>query len=190
MLVIKPAIKSREMETKKRQNKKVGVAGSFQNQMMGNNASTPEVGKGATILMYSDREPYEVTWVSEDGNSCKIRPMDYKFTGSGYGDEQYELFPSPKSEEQLLEWNAKKQKWGKVSYNVEVQKSIANKLYKEHGYGWSDFLPVPYKDLIDGESNGIFTKLKLVPGITKEYKNFSSVSIIFGFADKYRDPHF
>ena len=38
-----------------KQKRKVGVAGGFINQMMGNNSTTPIVGEGATILHYSDR---------------------------------------------------------------------------------------------------------------------------------------
>ena len=38
------------MKTEKRQYRKVGVAGGFVNQMMGNNATEPKVGEGATEL--------------------------------------------------------------------------------------------------------------------------------------------
>ena len=34
----------------KRQTRKIGVAGGFINQVMGNNTSIPKVGEGATIL--------------------------------------------------------------------------------------------------------------------------------------------
>jgi len=174
----------------KKQSRKVGVAGGFMNQMMGNNSSTPKVGEGATILFYSDREAYEVTWVSEDGNSCKIRTMNCIYCGSGYGDEQYTYESDLDAENETLEWNDKKSCWGRVSYSVEIIKALANRLYKEYGYGWSDYLPVPMKDLIDGEPFGVYTRLKLVDGITKEYKNFHKISIIFGTMDKYRDPSF
>jgi len=174
----------------RRQTRKVGVAGGFINQMMGNNITLPEVGKGATILMYSDRHPYEVIETNEDASSCVIREMDYKFIGSGYGDERYEYFSNPEGSTMTIEWNEKKQAWGQVTYNVEIIKALAKKLQKEYGWGWSDYLPVPYKTLIDGEPMGVNTRLKLVEGVTKEYRNFYPVSIIFGFADKYRDPSF
>jgi hypothetical protein len=176
----------------KKQSRKVGVAGGFMNQMMGNNSSLPEVGKGATILMYSDREAYEVTWVSHDGMSCKIRGMKTTWCGMDYGDEQYTYESDLDSQESLLEWNEKKAKWGRVSYDVEIIKVLAKKLYKEHGYGWGDFLPngLTYNDIIDGESYGVYTKYKLIEGVTKEYKNFYPVSIIFGMMSQYRDPSF
>jgi len=73
-----------------KQKRKVGVAGSFINQLMGNNSTLPKVGEGATIMYYSDREAYQVTWVSDCGTKCKINPAIMKYVGSGYGDERYE----------------------------------------------------------------------------------------------------
>ena len=79
-----------------------------------------------------------------------------------------------------------------VNYSIEIIKKLKNDLWKEFGFDWSDNLPngIKYKDLIDGEPKGMDTKLKLVKGVTKEYKNFNKVSIIFGVAEKYYDPHF
>jgi len=176
----------------KRQTRKVGVAGGFFNQMMGNNSTTPKVGEGATILFYSDREAYEVTWVSKDGSQCKIRHMKCIYTGSGYGDEQYDYKSDDSGSEILLEWNAKKGKWGKVWTEINVIKALLNRLFDEHGYNWSDNLPngIRYEDIVDGEYEGVHTSYKLVDGITKEYKCFSPVSIIFGTMQQYRDPSF
>jgi hypothetical protein len=174
----------------KKQTRKVGVAGGFFNQLMGNNSTEPKVGEGATILMYSDREPYEVTWVSEDGRQCKIRPMDAKFIGSSYGDERYELSSNEKAGETLLEWNDRRKCWGSISHSIQIIKSLQNKLIKEYGWGWSDYLPVPKEEIIIKDDECPFVKYKLVKGVTKKYKNFNKLSIIFGTAEKYRDPHF
>jgi hypothetical protein len=174
----------------KKQTRKVGVAGGFINQMMGNNQSVPVVGEGATILMYSDRHAYEVIEVSDGGSKCVIRAMDSKNVGECYGDERYTYTSNPKGETSTIEWSEKKQCWGRAWTQVEIIKVLQNKLIKEYSYDWSNNLPVPYKELIDGESNGIYTKLKLVKGVTKEYKNFSKVSIIFGVMEEYRDPSF
>lgn len=174
----------------KTQSRKVGVAGGFMNQMMGNNSSIPVVGEGATILMYSDRSAYEVIEVSDNGNSCVIRAMETKNIGVCYGDERYEYKSNPNGETQTLEWDSKKQCWGSVNHVVRIQKSVMDKLIKEYGYDWSQGLPVPYNDLIDGKKDGSHTKLKLVKGVTKLYKEFYKVSIIFGVMEQYRDPHF
>jgi predicted helicase len=75
----------------KRQSRKVGVAGGFINQMMGNNDTLPVVGEGATILMYSDREAHEVIEVSDNGMQCVIRKMDAKNIGT-FDDRMRKVF--------------------------------------------------------------------------------------------------
>ena len=176
----------------KKQTRKVGVAGGFFNQLMGNNSSEPKVGEGATILMYSDRYPYEVIEVSEDGNSCVIRAMGTKYVGSGYGDESYEYFSVEDNPTKTLEWNEKKGCWGEVNYSVELIRSLSDKLWKEHGFDMWKNLPngLTRKDIVIGEENGVYTQYKLIKGVTKQYKNFHKISIIFGRMDKYVDPSF
>lgn len=174
------------------QKRKIGVAGSFQNQMMGNNATTPKVGEGATLLSYSDRHAYEVISVSDNGNSCVIRKMNCIFVGNGYGDERYEYQSDLDGITYELEWNEKKGKWGKVVYKVELIKSLMKKLDAE--FGWQNSLKnlpngINYKDLLYEDDN-YDTQLKLVKGVTKEYKHFYPVSVIFGIMDQYRDPSF
>lgn len=179
-----------KVDAKKRQRRKVGVAGGFINQMMGNNISVPVVGEGATILSYSDRSAYEVISVDEDSSSCVIRSMNCKFVGSGYGDEQYTYSSDLDGGTMTITWSEKKQCWGQTGTTIEIIKALQKKMYDKHGFGWSDHLGVPYLDLVDGEPMGVHTRLKLVKGVTKEYKNFWPVSIIFGVMQQYRDPSF
>jgi len=180
-------------EIEKRQSRKVGVAGGFINQMMGNNSSIPIVGEGATILGYSDRQAYQVIEVSDDGLSCVIQEMNTKFVGESYGDERYEYSDNSEGHTLTLEWNAKKSCWGEISYSVDIIKSLEKKYYKEYGYGWLDILlserGLTYDDIVEGEGEGMFYH-KLIDGLTKKYKNFSRTSIIFGVAEQYRDPSF
>ena len=176
------------MKTKqniKKQTRKVGVAGCLHNQIMGNNSSIPKVGEGATILHYSDRSAYEVLDVSEDGNSCVIRQMKCKFIGDSYGDERYEYLSNNEAQKSTLEWNEKKKCWGSVSYHVQIIKSLQKKYYEKHGYKWIDIFLSDYSLTRDDLS-----EKKLIKGITKQYKEFNEVSIIFGVMEKYRDPHF
>ena len=173
----------------KKQSRKVGVAGGFINQVMGNNSSTPVVGKGATILSYSDRHAYEVTSVSNNGNSCTIRKMDTTFVGSGYGDERYTYQSNSENHTYTLEWNSKKNKWCKVYFTIEIIKSLMNQYNKKFGWGSLDILlednGLTYDDIADGEGN-----YKLIDGLTKQYKNMEPTSIIFGVMEEYRDPSF
>jgi len=180
----------------KRQTRKVGVAGGFINQMMGNNATEPKVGEGATILMYSDRHAYEVIDVSGDGNQCTLRKMDTTFIGSGYGDERYEYQSNPNNNTIDLEWNAKKGCWGKVTYTIEIIRSLAKRYYTKYDFGWAkqlvkDYGLESYQHLYEDPSeDNYYNQMKLIDGLTKRYKNFHKVSVIFGVMEKYRDPHF
>lgn len=131
------------MRNSKKQSRKVGVAGGFINQLMGNNSTEPKVGEGATILHYSDRTPYEVIWVSEDGLSCKIREMKATHIGESYGDERYTYKSNPESVLLDIKWNKRRKKWCSVHVSYSKGKRVLN-----------------------------------------------PISIIFGVAEKYRDPSF
>ena len=180
----------------KKQSRRVGVAGGFLNQMMGNNSTTPKVGEGATILMYSDRYAYEVIEVSDCGNTCVIRKMDTKFVGEGYGDEQYTYQSNEDNRTKTLEWNEKKQCWGEVSYSVKFIKSLFNKYYKEFKHRATDMILKDngiksYQHLyLDPEADNYENQFKIIEGVTKCYKDFKKVSIIFGIMEQYRDPSF
>ena len=180
----------------KRQTRKVGVAGGFFNQMMGNNNTIPKVGEGATELMYSDRYPYEVIEVSKDGMQCVIRQMDTTYVGSGYGDEQYTYQSNLENGTRTLEWSNKKQCWGSVGYSVQIIKALANKYYKKYGYGSTEILLKEhgiesYQHLYENpNADNYYNQMMIIDGVTKKYKNFTEISIIFGTMDKYRDPHF
>lgn len=185
--------KSQNIENQKvkRQSRKIGVAGGFINQLMGNNCSEPVVGEGATILHYSDRSAYEVIEVSNDGMSCVIRQMDAKFVGSAYGDERYEYSSNPDNGTMTLEWNQKKKAWGSVHYSIQPIKSLVKRLGKEYGWDWYKYLPNGYTiEDITVKNDSPFHQYKLVDGITKMYKEWNQKSVIFGVMEKYRDPHF
>ena len=179
----------------KKQSRKVGVSGGFINQMMGNNSSIPIVGEGATILMYSDRKANEVIEVSEDGNSCVIREVLANHIGKSYGDERYEYSSNPSGITKTLEWNEKKKCWGESWDTIHIIKSDAKKYSDKYGYGWTDIYleerGLTYDDLLDASAmRDGYTRYKLIEGVTKRYKNFSKVSVIFGIMEEYRDPSF
>jgi hypothetical protein len=176
-----------------KQSRKVGVAGGFINQMMGNNSTVPVVGEGATILHYSDRSAYEVISVSNDSRKCTIRKMATKFIGEGYGDERYEYSSDLEGSTVDLEWNEKKGSWGKVYFTTEIIKSLFKKLDAEYGYKLWDNLPngLSSDDLYEKRyDDDYYNKMKLIPNVTKEYKNFEKVSVIFGVCEEYCDPSF
>ena len=177
----------------KKQTRKIGVAGSFQNQLMGNNASEPVVGEGATLLSYSDRHAYEVIEVSADGLKCKIRKMDCKFIGQSYGDERYTYHSDVDGHVLELEWNDKRNAWVQVWYEVKLFKALEKKLIKEFGsWDYTNHLPngIKFEDLWEPIPNSVYRRMKEIDGITKRYKVQASVSIIFGYMSEYQDPSF
>lgn len=181
------------MNTVKKQSRRVGVAGGFINQLMGNNSTEPVVGEGATLLSYSDRHAYEVISVSEDKMSCQIREMNSTNIGQSYGDERYTYASNPEGNVIDLEWSTKKSKWVSVSYSVEIIKALASRLQKEYGWGWLDFLPngLTQDDLFDKKyEDNYYNSYKIIEGVTKRYKNTNPVSVIFGVCETYCDPSF
>ena len=42
----------------------------------------------------------------------------------------------------------------------------------------------------DPNADNFYNQMKLIKGVTKKYKNFNKISIIFGVMEEYRDPHF
>jgi|9_EtaG_2_1085328.scaffolds.fasta_scaffold46391_2 hypothetical protein len=183
----------------KRQTRKIGVAGGIINQIEGNNSTLPVVGEGATELHYSDRSPYEVLWVSEDGMSCKIRRMNSKRTdNNGISESQsYEYTSNTEANIELIEWNNKKQCWGRITYSIEIIRALWKRALKTNDVydkGFDDkklFNGHSYNDVTYWKNENDFRKsVKLVDGVTKMYKNFNSISILFGSMEEYIDPCF
>ena len=117
------------MKNSKVQKRKVGVAGGFINQMMGNNSTEPVKGGGCTVLSYSDRHPYEVLEVSKDGNSCVIRAMDAKPLHNGITEcQDYEYSSNPNFTKEELVWNEKKGCWGKMGIRIGGKRKTFSKI--------------------------------------------------------------
>ena len=95
------------MKTQKRTLKSTG---SFYNWLMGNNSTLPIVGAGATLLMWSDRYAFQVTWVSADQSECIIKRCDAKrIDNYGMSDcQDYDYSELVEGSEQKLVWKPKK----------------------------------------------------------------------------------
>jgi phage gp45-like len=82
----------------------MGQYGSLQNLMMsGNTATTPEVGMGATILLYTDRHAATVVKVSASGKEVTVqRDKATRRDGNGMSDAQsYDFTPDPTAAEEV-----------------------------------------------------------------------------------------
>ena len=150
--------------------------GSATNWMMGNNNTEPKVGEGATELLWSDRHAYDVTFVSEDGKQCKIRPCIATRTDkNGYYTESqdYKYEPNPKAKETLLVYRngSWRREVKKIYWTQKAMKLTSSERQKFLG-----------KDEVN--------LTKVINGITYLKKSFPKINILFGTRREYRDPTF
>jgi hypothetical protein len=157
------------------------LEGSFTNYLMGNNSSTPEVGKGATLLSYSDRYPAEVLDVSADGKQCVIREMEHKAkpNSGGMGHQDWELTPNPNGYKRTLIY--RNGAWRDVIENVVFEPQFERQ-FESSGLLWRR-----------AEELGLYDEqghLKLVKGFTKVVRAYPKVNILFGRAEYHYDWEF
>tara|TARA_R110000744_G_scaffold134922_3_gene244231 strand:- start:7544 stop:8071 length:528 start_codon:yes stop_codon:yes gene_type:complete len=171
----------------KNQTKSINNSGSFVNWMMSNNNTLPEIGEGATELMWSDRQPHQVTWVSDDKSECIIQSINAKrIDTNGMSESQNYDYSDVTDHKQHLIWRNKQGGcWCikskeirfipkfKKQYEIENQKEFyASELSKE------------LKTEIFGDK---YYPQNIIKGITKEYTNYNKINIAFGYAQKYHD---
>lgn len=102
---------------------KLGTAtGSFFNYLMSNSMSIPEVGKGATVLHWTDRSAYFVDQVSADGKQVVIeRAKAIRTDENGMSDSQdYRYDRDPNAEPETIRFTYGK--WRRVYTNWEGKK--------------------------------------------------------------------
>lgn len=163
--------------TIKRQKSKVGVAGSLFNQLMSNNSSIPEVGKGATQMHYTDRTCYEVIEISKDGKTVKLEILDAEWDKTkpgGEGHQNWILKPTGRFVTVSWRHNAWRLKSEKVVFTEEYAKTLGPKFHDSEDYK---------KIFIDGE-------MIVVEGITEFKTEWHKINILFGKKDYYFDWSF
>ena len=166
-----------------RQKAKIGVAGSFFNQLMSNNASLPEVGKGATQLHYTDRTCYEVIEVSKDHKTVKLEILDAKADPTkenGMGHQNWILEPTGQFITVVWRHNA----W-------RIQNKIV-RFTKEFEAKATTFALA--KSLTEEQQKAVYGDhihpMNVVPGITEEAYTYEKINILFGKKDYYYDWSF
>jgi len=186
------------MENLKQRPMKLGTeTGSLTNYMMSCNRTMPVVGKGATVMSWTDRHAHEITWVSEDGMSCKIRQYNPKVVGGPYqyGETPEYEYKELYEHEDLLVYHPKTQKWKRHSesivfcgpYYKEYETACQSAKTSEDFRKLDEQFFAPYRT--EPDENG-WVGLKLVKGITRLKKDRYSINIIFGVKDEYYDPTF
>ena len=150
-----------------------GNVGSLQNYLMGNNATLPVVGEGATILSYTDRRCCEVISVSENGKRVVLEDYNAIRTDkNGMSEDQqyrYELT----GQQFTIVW--RNGAWRRECVGIEFTDAALEMDYDERLQKCFD--PT--------------TKLPiLVDGLTVIKKSYPKVSVLFGVKRAYYDYSF
>ena len=178
--------KSMETTTKLRQKAKVGVAGSFMNQLMANNSTLPKVGKGATKLHYSDRSCYEVIEVSEDYKTVKLESLDAEWDKTkegGQGHQNWILKPTGRFLTVTWRNDAWRVKNEQVLITDDYYKSYEERqLEVGHKQAHAEMI----QPLLN-ENGDFFT---FIEGKTKIKTSWNKIPLLFGVKDYYYDWSF
>lgn len=174
-----------------KQKAKVGVAGNLINQLMSNNQSLPEVGKGATQMHYSDRTCYEVIEVSADMKTVKLEYLDAEWDQSkpgGCGHQNWILKPTGRFVTVVWRHNA----WKTVSNVVSFTKEFKD-LHKDV-IGYANQLTKEQRIAVYGDpkNDARWTgrPINVVEGITKQAKEYNPINLLFGVKDYRYDWEF
>lgn len=157
------------------------LEGSFTNYLMGNNSSTPEVGKGATLLSYTDRHPAEVLEVSADGKRCVIRGMKAKAkpNSGGMGHQDWDISPDPDSPTDTL-----------IYRNGAWRKVIEQVIFDSN---WHDSFATREQLWDEMKRLGVFDEngdMRIIKGVTKLKRSYNKVNILFGRVEYHYDWEF
>ncbi len=176
------------------QKAKVGVAGSFFNQLMSNNSSIPEIGKGATHLQYSDRDAYEVVEVSEDKKTVKLEYLNARYDDKIYpngnppmGHQDWVLEPTGRFMTVVWRHNSWKIKSQSITFEESFKKEYEQRTGKEAYASNEDFITEAQREEI---YKGDVYPQTVIPGITKIKVNYSKINLLFGRKDYHYDWSF
>lgn len=182
-------------DNKFRQKHRVGVAGSFINQMMANNNILPEVGKGATEMHYTDRTVYEVIEVSKDFKTVKLEALDAKIDpvylaslkgADCIGHQNWVLEPTGRFLTVVWRHNA----WRVKRKIVTFTKEFIAKAEQEQAGKYLSYA----KSLTPEQHEQVYGKdirpQNVVHGITYEKFEYVKLNLIFGRKDYYYDWSF
>lgn len=174
-----------------RQKAKVGVAGSFFNQLMSNNSSLPKVGKGATQMHYTDRTCFEVVEVSADKKTARLEYLDAewdKTLGGGQGHQNWVLVPTGRFVTVTWRQGAWRTVGTEIVFTDEFLKDCESKGINFIGM-WMRKNNPDLADKIWG-TEGRPRPQNVVEGYTKAKKTYNKINILFGVKEYYYDWSF
>lgn len=163
--------------------------GSLFNHLMSNNSVQPEVGKGGTMLHYSDRDAFEVLSVSEDKQSCTIQMYKHeRIDDNGMSDCQTYKYETLEGPIKTLVFN--RGSWKEKFQVVDFEKSFYKQFESESaglcGSQYNKVREKYFSDIFTDEPRG----MKIVPGKTKLVTRYSKVNVLFGSKQTYYDFSF
>ena len=171
------------METTKlfNQTKKIGVAGSFINQMYGNNNSTPVVGEYCTFLHYTDRTVGIVRKIEKNIVTIELcnTVADTTFK-TDIGHQFWKHEPSGNMQTCIYKNGA----WKSVSNTIVFTKEFIANIPSAYIGIW---LKKNNPELFSKIYNDNIRPNEIIEGVTKAKKEYNKVSIIFGVCDYYYD---
>jgi hypothetical protein len=168
------------------QRHKVGVAGSFINQMMSNNATLPEIGKGATKMHYTDRTCYEVVEVSDDKKTVKLERLeavaDPNFKND-IGHQNWIL--NPTGQFVTVVW--RRDAWRIKSTVIRFTKKFVASAEAAGHFAIARALTPEQHAAVYGDD---IRPRNVVDGITESAFEYSKINLLFGVKDYYYDWSF
>lgn len=153
---------------------------------MGNNDSRPEVGKGATVMHWTDRSAYEVIEVSPDGLSCTLqRYQPERADNYGMSDSQGYKYETLTEEKMHLVY--RRGAWYQVGRSVDFKPSFLKEAKAAGFYFIAKYLtPEQHEEIYQGET----WPRKVVEGITYLKKTYYKINVLFGVKQEYYDYSF
>lgn len=163
------------------QKQKIGGAGSFINQMMGNNSTEPKAGDYATIMHYTDRTVAYIKEVKLNGivvlQHCNTAADKSKSLGEGH--QEWIHTPVEGSEYEIKYFRGK---WRNICRSFELV-DYDNKPART--------IKVEFPEIFDElYPNNSIWPVKEIAGFSKKKTSYQPISIIFGRADYYYDWSF
>jgi len=172
-----------------KQTKKVGTAGSFQNQIMSNNSSIPVVGQGATQMHYTDRTCFEVVEVSADNKTARLMYLEAtcdKSLPCEMGHQNWIFQPT----DRFVTITYRNGAWRTIGSEITFTEAF----YKEcndKGFDYpAKYLRSSYPDKFKEIYGDDVWPKNVVTGITEAKKVYTKINIIFGRKDYYYDWSF
>jgi hypothetical protein len=161
--------------------------GSVMNHIMSNNASVPVVGEGATMLLWSDRNAYEVVAVNDDNTIAVIAPINAKRTDSNGISEVQEYDYSDVDMNRQFVIVYRNGAWHRINHRIVFTKDFSAWV-EANGKEWRSEAHDDVRHAIYGDNNA--WPQNIVEGKTRMSTKYSKISILFGSTEEYRDPCF